>query len=103
MGKRMIKNIGFMNFLKEAFSENGVASSKRILAGIIILVVGFCTSYGCVKYGITDNLKSLLEVETISALSLLGVTVVSKDVSSIFRSQKETEEKDDQENDEYEK
>lgn len=105
IGKRITNKINeFMSFLRESLSENGIPSSKRVLACIIILVVMFCTAFGCVKEGITEIIKSLLEVEIIVAGSLLGVTTVTNGVTSIFQKKNETNENygDDSENEKSE-
>jgi len=60
-----------------AFSENGIGSAKRIIAALIITGVMFCTVWSCVKYGMTDNIKSVIETEILTAGGLLGITSVT--------------------------
>ena len=60
-----------------AFSENGIGSAKRIIATLIITGVMFCTVWSCVKYGMTDNIKSVIETEILTAGGLLGITSVT--------------------------
>lgn len=64
-------------FLKEAFSENGTPSSKRIIGGFMILVITLCTGWSILKFGMTDNNKSVVEIEIISGCSLLGLSSVT--------------------------
>lgn len=66
-----------LTFLKEAFSENGNPSSKRLLGGIIICVVMFCTTWSIMTTGMTDNNRSVIEIEIITAGALLGITSVT--------------------------
>lgn len=65
------------SYLGKAFSENGYPSSKRILAGLIIIVVLFCTTWSIIKYGMTDNNESIIQIEIITAGALLGVTSIT--------------------------
>lgn len=60
-----------------AFSENGIGSAKRIIATLIITGVMFCTVWSCVVYGMTDNVKSVIETEILTAGGLLGITSVT--------------------------
>jgi len=50
------------NFWKDVFSENGHASSKRILGGLIIIAVvtGWCISL--YHEGMSDNVTRLAEM-----------------------------------------
>lgn len=67
----------FFEFLRQAFCEKGFPSSKRILAGLIIVVVCFCTIYICCNNPVSEIIRSILEVEIITACSLLGVSSVT--------------------------
>lgn len=67
----------FKEVLLGAFCENGVGSAKRILGALIITGVMFCTVWSCVKFGMTDNNKSVVETEIIVAGGLLGITSVT--------------------------
>lgn len=86
-----LKNIivKMLRFLALAFSENGSPSSKRIIGGIIMIVVMFCTTYSCVKAGMTENNKSIIEFEIITAGTLLGLS----NVTDIWKNNKEKQEK----------
>lgn len=66
------------NTIREIFSaSNGYLSSKRILGAIVLLVcLGVVVAEAIVE-GITDNIKSLLEVLIITATALLGITTVT--------------------------
>lgn len=66
-----------LTFLRLAFSEGGIPSSKRILGGFIIIVVLFCTTWSVVKFGMTENNKSVIEFEIVTAGALLGVSSVT--------------------------
>lgn len=67
----------FLHFLREAFSENGSPSSKRIIGGFMILVITLCTGWSVLTYGMTDNNKAVIEIEIISGCSLLGLSSVT--------------------------
>ena len=67
----------FKEILLGAFSENGVGSAKRILGAVIIVGVMFCTVWSCVKYGMTNNNKSVIETEILTAGGLLGITSIT--------------------------
>lgn len=63
---------------KEIFcASNGHLSSKRVLGAIVLLVcLGIVVFEACVE-GITDNIKSLLEVLIITSTALLGITSIT--------------------------
>ena len=73
--KNFIKRFG--TFMRLAFCENGRPSSKRVLAGVIIICVMFATIWSCCIYGMTDNNKSVIETEMICATTMLGVSSVT--------------------------
>lgn len=84
----------FKDIMLGAFSENGIGSAKRIMAAIIITGVMFCTVWSCVKYGMTDNIKSVVETEILTAGGLLGIT----SVTNIWRKKRDlTEEENEKE------
>lgn len=63
---------------KEIFcASNGYLSSKRVLGAIVLLgCLGIVIAEACIE-GITDNIKSLLEVLIITSTALLGITSVT--------------------------
>ena len=67
----------FKEVLLGAFCENGIGSAKRILGAVIIAGVMFCTIWTCVKEGMTENNKHVVETEIITAGALLGLTSVT--------------------------
>jgi hypothetical protein len=69
------KNI--KDILLGAFSENGVGSAKRIVGSFMILCVMFCTIWSCIKFGMIESVKSVIETEIITAGTLLGITSVT--------------------------
>lgn len=83
----------FKEVLIGAFCENGVGSAKRIIGTIIIVGVMFCTIWSCINYGMTDNIKSVIETEIITAGGLLGIT----SITNIWRKKIEVVEKEDDE------
>jgi hypothetical protein len=90
------KNI--KDILLGAFSENGVGSAKRIVGSFMILCVMFCTIWSCIKFGMIESVKSVIETEIITAGTLLGIT----SVTNIWRKklpQPEEEEKKENEKD----
>jgi len=60
-----------------AFSENGIGSAKRIVGAFMIVCVMFCTIWSCVKFGMIEPVKSVIETEIITAGALLGITSVT--------------------------
>ena len=66
------------NEFKEIFcASNGYLSSKRVLGAIVLLgCLGVVIGEAIVE-GITDNIKSLLEVLIITSTALLGITTVT--------------------------
>lgn len=85
----------FKDIMLGAFSENGIGSAKRIIATIMIVGVMFCTIWSCVNYGMTDNIKSVIETETLTAGALLGIY----NLTSIWKKESiKPEDKEDNEN-----
>lgn len=64
------------DLLIEAFCENGVGSSKRIVGTFMIICVMFCTIWSCVKFGMIEPVKSVIDTEIITAGALLGITSI---------------------------
>ena len=62
----------FGEFIRKAFSENNVPSAKRVVGGLMIVVVLFCTVWSCIKYGMDEHVTSVIETEIITAGALLG-------------------------------
>lgn len=67
----------FGEFIRKAFSENNVPSAKRVVGGLMIVVVLFCTVWSCIKYGMDEHVTSVIETEIITAGALLGVSSVT--------------------------
>ena len=65
------------DILLGAFSENGVGSAKRIVGSFMIVCVMFCTIWSCIKFGMIEPVKSVIETEIITAGALLGITSVT--------------------------
>ncbi len=91
-----MKAKNFKEVLIGAFCENGVGSGKRIIGAFIVLGVVFCTIWACIHEGMTDNIKSIVETEILTAGGLLGIA----SVTSIWKKkytvdEEETEKKED--------
>ena len=69
-------------------SENGIASSKRVLGGICLLVVLAAWVYVIIKEGLTENAKDLAEMMIGTAGLLLGIS----SVTSIWKENKNNDE-----------
>ena len=67
----------FSAFLRLAFSEDKIPSAKRVIGGLMIVAVLFCTVWCCIKYGMTEHVTSVIETEIITAGALLGVSSVT--------------------------
>ena len=66
------------NQFKEIFcASNGYLSSKRVLGAIVLLGCLVIVIIEAIVEGVTDNIKSLLEVLIITSTSLLGITSVT--------------------------
>lgn len=63
----------FKKFFMLAFSESGRPSAKRVIAGMMMVIIMFCTAWSIIKYGMTDNNRSIIETEIITAGALLGL------------------------------
>ena len=81
-----------------AFSENGIGSAKRIVGAFMIVCVMFCTIWSCVKFGMIEPVKSVIETEIITAGALLGIT----SVTNIWRKKSPTPGENDKEENEKE-
>ena len=64
------------DLLIEAFCENGVGSSKRIIGTFMIICVMFCTIWSCIKFGMIEPVKYVIDTEIITAGALLGITSI---------------------------
>jgi len=82
------------DILLGAFSENGIGSAKRIVGAFMIVCVMFCTIWSCVKFGMIEPVKSVIETEIITAGTLLGIT----SVTNIWRKKSPTPEEEKEEN-----
>ena len=82
------------DILLGAFSENGIGSAKRIVGAFMIVCVMFCTIWSCVKFGMIEPVKSVIETEIITAGALLGIT----SVTNIWRKKSPTPEEEKEEN-----
>lgn len=85
----------FKDIMLGAFSENGIGSAKRIIGAIIVIGVMFCTIWSCINYGMTDNIKSVIETEIITAGGLLGIT----SITNIWRKKIEVVDKEEEKED----
>lgn len=61
------------SLLREAFSENGIGSSKRMLGALIITVCMGCIIYFVVTEGATEHVTQLLDTAMLVACGLLGL------------------------------
>ena len=87
-------------FWREFFSENGIASSKRLIGGISMLVVLGCIIYLTITEGCTNCVEGLLQVVIITSCSLLGLSSVTSiwknGRASINQEKKKEDEEDEQ-------
>lgn len=67
----------FVDFMRLAFCERGVPSSKRVLGGLIVVCCLAFTGWSVMTDGMTDNNKSVIEIEIVTAGTLLGVSSVT--------------------------
>ena len=86
------------DILLGAFSENGIGSAKRIVGAFMIVCVMFCTIWSCVKFGMIEPVKDVIETEIITAGALLGIT----SVTNIWRKKQPMPEEGDKEENEKE-
>lgn len=63
-----------MGFWKEMFSENGIASSKRVLGGFCLIIVVLVWGKETIMSGLGEHEKDLAEVIIATAGVLLGIT-----------------------------
>ena len=83
----------FKEVLIGAFCENGIGSAKRIIGAIMVIGVMFCTIWSCINFGMTENVKSVIETEIITAGGLLGIT----SITNIWRKKITVEDKNENE------
>jgi len=72
-----------MGFIKDMLSENGVASSKRVLGGICLLVVVGVWAVDTYHNGMGTHETDLAEVIVGTACILLGITSFASAISRI--------------------
>ena len=66
------------NQFKEIFcASNGYLSSKRVLGALVLVVCLGVVVFATIKEGVTDNVKSLIEILIITSTALLGITSVT--------------------------
>ena len=66
-----------LNWIKEALSEGGVPSSKRLLGCIVLVSVIGVWAYETIGHGLNEHETDLAEVLVMVACVLLGITSVS--------------------------
>lgn len=86
------------DILLGAFSENGIGSAKRIVGSFMIICVMFCTIWSCVKFGMIESVKSVIETEIITAGALLGITSVTNIWRKILPPPEENKDEDKEKN-----
>ena len=77
------------SFILEAFSERGVASSKRILGALCLFVCLGIIVYLVIDEGGTQTVENLLQTIIIVAASLLGLGSITRTASDIFTAKEE--------------
>lgn len=77
------------SFMLEAFSERGVASSKRILGALCLCVCLGVIVYLAIAEGGTSTVESLLQTVIIVAATLLGLGSITRTASDIFTAKEE--------------
>lgn len=65
-------------FFIHVFSENGIPSCKRIVGTFMIVVVMVCTVLSIITSGMTTQIQSIVELEIITAGTLLGLSSVTR-------------------------
>lgn len=65
-------------FFIHVFSEDGIPSCKRIVGTFMIVVVMICTVLSIVTSGMTTQIQSIVELEIITAGTLLGLSSVTR-------------------------
>lgn len=86
------------DILLGAFSENGIGSAKRLVGSFMIFCIMFCTIWSCIKFGMIETVKDVIETEIITAGALLGIT----SVTNIWQKKMPTPEERDKEENEKE-
>ena len=77
------------SFMLEAFSERGVASSKRILGALCLCVCLGVIVYLAIAEGGTNAVENLLQTVIIVAATLLGLGSITRTASDIFTAKEE--------------
>lgn len=65
-------------FFIHVFSEDSVPSCKRIVGTFMIVVVMICTVLSIATSGMTTQIQSIVELEIITAGTLLGLSSVTR-------------------------
>ena len=65
-------------FFIHVFSEDGIPSCKRIVGTFMIVVVMICTVLSIVTSGMSTQIQSIVELEIITAGTLLGLSSVTR-------------------------
>ena len=65
------------NFWREVFSENNIASSKRVFGALSIVCCLFSMIYLTITEGGTIVVENILETFIIASISLLGLSSVT--------------------------
>lgn len=71
------------SLIREALSEKGVGSAKRVFGAIILLICLGCIVYLVIKEGATEHVTELLNTCLIIAAALLGIS----SITNIWKSQ----------------
>lgn len=61
------------SWMREAFSEKGIGSAKRLVGAFICVVTMGCIVYLTIKEGATPAVQDLLQTSMIVGASLLGL------------------------------
>lgn len=65
-------------FFIQVFSEDGVPSCKRIIGSFMIVVIMICTVLSIINSGMSIQVQSIIELEIITAGTLLGLSSVTR-------------------------
>lgn len=65
-------------FFIHVFSEDGIPSCKRIVGTFMIVVVMICTVLSIATSGMSTQIQSIVELEIITAGTLLGLSSVTR-------------------------
>ena len=68
-------------WFKEAMSENGVGSAKRLIGVMMTVVAMLCLCYLTINFGAVEVVESLLNTTIITGAALLGLY----SITSIFK------------------